>query len=111
VSADAVDVALRALSHPVRRELIRLCGQHERTVGELADLTGLRQPAASQHLRVLREAGLVLIEADGNRRLYRVDFQRLTAVEAALHGLWDAHLPRLKAAAEELTATERPADD
>jgi len=111
VSAEPVDAALRALSHPVRRDLVRHCGRGERTVGELADLAGSRQPATSQHLRVLREAGLVQIEARGNRRLYRVDFQRLSAVHAALHDLWGSHLPRLKAAAEELSAIDQRPDD
>lgn len=111
MSAEPVDAALRALSHPVRRDLIRLCGEGERTVGELADLAGLRQPTTSQHLRVLREAGLVRIEARGNKRLYRVDFQRLASVQSALHDLWATHLPRLKGAAEELAAENRTADD
>lgn len=111
MSAEPVDAALRALSHPVRRDLIRLCGEGERTVGELADLAGLRQPTTSQHLRVLREAGLVRIEARGNKRLYRVDFQRLASVQSALHDLWASHLPRLKGAAEELAAENRTADD
>jgi DNA-binding transcriptional ArsR family regulator len=111
VSAEPVDAALRALSHPVRRDLVRLCGQGERTVGELADLAGLRQPTTSQHLRVLRDAGLVRTEARGNKRLYRVDFQRLVSVQSALRDLWDTHLPRLKAAAEDLAAGDRTADD
>lgn len=109
MSAEPVDAALRALSHPVRRDLLRLCGQAERTVGELAELAGLRQPTTSQHLRVLRETGLVRTEARGNSRLYRVDFQRLAVVEAALRDLWAAHLPRLKAAAED--PAEWRADD
>jgi DNA-binding transcriptional ArsR family regulator len=111
VSAEPVDAALRALSHPVRRDLIRLCGRGERTVGELADLVGIRQPTTSQHLRVLREAGLVRIEARGNRRLYRVDFQRLASVQSALRHLWDTHLPRLKEAAESSAPRNERADD
>jgi DNA-binding transcriptional ArsR family regulator len=111
VSSEPIDAALRALSHSVRRDLIRLCGRGERTVGELAELAGIRQPATSQHLRVLREAGLVQIEARGNRRLYHVDFQRLAAVQTALSDLWQTHLPRLKAAAEGLAAEERRTDD
>lgn len=109
MSAEPVDAALRALSHPVRRDLVRLCGQGARTVGELSELAGLRQPTTSQHLRVLREAGLMRTEARGNARLYRVDFQRLAVVEAALRDLWATHLPRLKAAAEDVA--EWRADD
>lgn len=111
MSAEPIDAALRALSHPIRRDLVRLCAQSERTVGELADLAGIRQPATSQHLRVLREAGLVRIHVRGNQRIYRVHFRRLASVQAALHDLWDTHLPRLKEAAENLPAAERSVDD
>lgn len=111
MSTDVVDVALRALSHPVRRDLLRHCGDGDHTVGELADLVGVRQPTASQHLRVLRDAGLVHIEARGNARLYRVDFERLTSIQDALRALWHTHLPRLKGAAENPPATERDTDD
>lgn len=98
--AAAVDGALVALSHPVRRELVRLCVQGERSVGELGELVRLRQPATSQHLRMLREAGLLVVRRDGNRRFYRVDFERLARVQSALDDLWTSRLPRLKRAAE-----------
>jgi DNA-binding transcriptional ArsR family regulator len=95
-----VDDALLALSHPARRRLVRLCVERERSVGELGELVGLAQPATSQHLRMLRDAGLLEVRADGNRRLYRVDFQRLDQVRTALDHLWGSALPRLKQAAE-----------
>jgi DNA-binding transcriptional ArsR family regulator len=100
MSAVAVDDALVALAHPARRRLVQLCADRERSVGELGRLTALRQPAASQHLRVLRDAGLVTVRRDGNRRLYRVDFERLARVRAALDGLWGQALPELKRASE-----------
>lgn len=111
MATEPLDAALRALSHPVRRDLLRHCRSGERTVGELAELTGGRQPATSQHLRVLRDAGLVRTEARGNTRLYRVDFARVAQVHEALHELWGTHLPRLQQAAEDLASQERTADD
>jgi DNA-binding transcriptional ArsR family regulator len=98
--AEAIDVALLGLSHPARRELVRLCVAGERSAGELGELVRLRQPATSQHLRMLREAGLLVVRRDGNRRLYRVDFARLARVSDALDELWGAKLPELKRAAE-----------
>jgi DNA-binding transcriptional ArsR family regulator len=100
VNADAIDEAIVALSHPSRRELLRLCVDGERSAGELGDLIRLRQPATSQHLRVLRDAGLLTVRKDGNRRLYRVDFERLGEVRTALDALWSSRLPALKRAAE-----------
>src|ERR687895_2475511 len=100
MAAEAIGGALLALSHPARRELVRLCSGGERSAGELGDLVRLRQPATSQHLRMLRDAGLLVVRRDGNRRLYRVDFARLAGVRDALDQLWGARLPDLKRAAE-----------
>jgi DNA-binding transcriptional ArsR family regulator len=100
MAAQPIDEALIALSHPVRRELMQLCLGRERGAGELGRLIRLRQPATSQHLRVLRDAGLLVSRADGNRRLYRVDFARLAVVRTALDDLWRTALPELKRAAE-----------
>ncbi len=80
---------------------MRLCLAGERSAGELGQLVRLRQPATSQHLRMLREAGLLSVRRDANRRLYQVDFERLANVRAALDDLWADRLPRLKRAAEE----------
>ena len=98
--AHAIDDGLLALAHPVRRRLVSLCGERERNVGELAHLARVRQPAVSQQLRVLRDAGLLVVRRDGNRRLYRVDFERLAQVRAALDELWGRALPDLKRASE-----------
>ena len=98
--AEAVDTAIAALSHPARRELVRLCVASERSAGELGELIRLRQPATSQHLRMLRDAGLLVVRRDGNRRYYRVDFARLAHVQAALDDMWAARLPELKRVAE-----------
>ena len=106
MAAAAVDAALVALSHPARRELIRLCVQGERSAGELGELVRLRQSTTSQHLRMLRDAGLLVVRRDGNRRLYRVDFARLATVQAALDSVWGARLPDLKRAAESMAQAQ-----
>ena len=68
-----MQAAIEAISHPGRRAMLRLVLDRELPVGELAEHAGLSQPAASQHLKVLRDAGLVRGRVDGRRRLYRVD--------------------------------------
>lgn len=75
----------------------------ERQVGELADLTGMTQPAASQHLRVLRESGLVDVKVDGPRRLYRVNFEGLAELRSDLEQFWGNHLDVLRHATESKT--------
>lgn len=70
----------------------------ELQAGELAALTGMSQPAASQHLRVLREAGLMDVRSDGPRRLYRVNFAALQALRAQLDDFWGEHLEALRKA-------------
>lgn len=98
--AEPIDAALVALSHPARRKLVRLCIDRERGAGELGEVLRLRQPTTSQHLRILRDAGLLVVRRDGNRRLYRVDFARLGRIRDALDDLWGARLAVLKRAAE-----------
>jgi DNA-binding transcriptional ArsR family regulator len=91
----AVDSALRALAHPTRRAMLRLVWDAERSSSDIAGAVGVSRPAASQHLKVLREAGLVHVRVDGNQRLYHVDLGRLAEVRAALDGFWGSRLGRL----------------
>jgi DNA-binding transcriptional ArsR family regulator len=90
-----VDDTLRALAHPARRAMLQLVWDAERSSSELADAVAMTRPAASQHLRVLRDAGLVQVRVDGNQRLYRVDTDRLSAVRRQLEGFWGDRLGRL----------------
>ena len=92
--------AIDALAHPGRRALLRLVLDRELPVGELAARTGLTQPAASQHLKVLRDAGLVRGRVDGRRRLYRVDVEGLERLRRELDAYWGPALLTLKDAAE-----------
>jgi DNA-binding transcriptional ArsR family regulator len=92
--------ALATLSHPARRELLRLVLAEELPVGELAERTGMPQPATSQHLRALRDAGLVTVRVDGPRRFYRVDIVGIAALRAELEAFWAPSLDALRKAAE-----------
>jgi DNA-binding transcriptional ArsR family regulator len=76
--------------------MLELVWDGERTAGELARHTGLSAPAASQHLRVLRDAGLVTVRVDANRRLYRAEPGRLLEVHAALEAFWAKRLARMR---------------
>jgi DNA-binding transcriptional ArsR family regulator len=94
------DAALRAIAHPARRTMLRLVWDTERQASELADAAELTRPAASQHLKQLREAGLVTVRVDGNRRLYRADVSQMAKLASFLDAFWAAPLQRLQAAAE-----------
>ena len=80
--------------------MLRLVLNRELPVGELAERLGVSQPAASQHLKVLRDAGLVRGRVDGRRRLYRVDPEGLQRLRRELDALWGPALLALKDAAE-----------
>ncbi|QYN38673.1 metalloregulator ArsR/SmtB family transcription factor [Pseudonocardia sp. DSM 110487] len=107
-SDDPSDEALRAIAHPGRRAMLRLVWNRERPASELADAAGLSRPAASQHLKQLKEAGLVTVRVDANRRLYRADLERVAQIASFLDEFWAEPLRRLSAAAE-ATAKDREA--
>jgi DNA-binding transcriptional ArsR family regulator len=92
---------VEAIAHPGRRAMLRVVLDREVPAGELAALIGLKQPAASQHLRILREAGLVDVRVDGQRRLYRANPERLARLRAELDAFWSPALSSLRDAAEE----------
>ena len=91
-----MEQALRAIANPRRRAMLDLVWDGERTAGEIAADSGLSAPAASQHLKVLRDAGLVRVRVDANRRLYRADPERIGEVRAALEAFWGERLGRLR---------------
>ena len=105
------DEALRAIANPVRRRILHLTWATERRSADLADDLGLSRSATSQHLKVLRDAHLVSVRADGTQRLYRVRFDTLQRLRRFLDDFWAARLDRLRAAAEaEADAGRFPAD-
>lgn len=103
---DPSDAALRAIAHPARRAMLRLVWNTERQASELAEVAGLTRPAASQHLKQLREAGLVTVRVEANRRLYRADLTRMAQLAAFLDAFWAAPLQRLQAVAEASTRAD-----
>jgi DNA-binding transcriptional ArsR family regulator len=100
VSDPALEDAIRALAHPGRRAMLRLVWDEERPATELAEAAGLSRSAASQHLKLLRDAGLITVRADATRRLYRADLDRVNQVASFLDDFWAAPLDRLRIAAE-----------
>lgn len=100
-----VEESIRAFAHPGRRAMLRLVWDGERPATDLADAAGLSKSAASQHLKVLREAGLVTVRVDGNRRFYHADLERVAEVAGFLDEFWATPLARLKATADARAAT------
>jgi DNA-binding transcriptional ArsR family regulator len=89
------------MADPTRREILRLVRGDECAAGEIArHFPAISRPAVSQHLRVLSDAGLVDVRADGNRRLYRLRPSGLRDATRFLEDMWSERLPRLKAVAE-----------
>jgi DNA-binding transcriptional ArsR family regulator len=108
---DPSDEALRAIAHPARRAMLKLVWNAERPASDLAAAAGLTRPAASQHLKQLRDAGLVSVRVDANRRLYRADLARVAQLASFLDEFWAAPLQRLQAVAEARATTDQHRDE
>jgi DNA-binding transcriptional ArsR family regulator len=89
-----------ALGDPTRRAIFERLAERPRAVGELARELPVTRPAVSQHLKVLKAAGLVVDRRDGNRRIYRLDPDGLEAVRAYFDRFWNQALAAFKEAAE-----------
>ena len=96
-----MQTVVQALTEPRRREILGLIRDRELAAGEIAAQFEVTRPAISQHLTVLRNAGLVTERREGARRLYRARPEGLAELRSFLDGFWDDRLDRLKAAAEE----------
>lgn len=96
-----------ALGDPQRRTILRLLGEGERSVGDLAAGMPISRPAVSRHLRVLREAGLVREQAVGTRRIYALHETGIEAVRAYLEQVWGEAAVRFRLMAEN-TRERRP---
>lgn len=101
-----MEAVLRAISDPRRREIIRLVRRSELSAGEIAARFDVSRPAISQHITILREAGLLTERRDGNRRLYRARPEALAGVRSFVEEFWMDHLDRLKEAAEQEAAEQ-----
>jgi len=100
-------LAFAALADPTRRAVFERLGDGPRAVGELADGLPVSRPAVSQHLKVLKEAGLVSDRAEGARRVYQIDPAGLGQLRAWLDRFWDQALAAFQAEAER-AAEEEP---
>jgi len=92
---------VHAISEPRRREILGLVRDRELAAGEIAARFDVTRPAISQHLTVLKNAGLVSERREGTRRLYRARPEGLAELRSFLDGFWEEGLERLKRAAED----------
>jgi DNA-binding transcriptional ArsR family regulator len=98
--------AFDALGDPTRRRVLNRLRGGSRSVQQIANGIDISRPAVSQHLKVLKEAGLVVVRAEGTRRLYTIDRQGIEALRSWLDSFWDEALAAFKGAAEKV-AKER----
>jgi DNA-binding transcriptional ArsR family regulator len=106
-----VEAALKAIAAPRRRQILTLVRDGELSAGEIAGHFDVTRPAVSQHLNVLKEAGLVTERRNGTRRLYRARPEGLAQLKAFLEEFWDQRLDALKAEAEREEAEQHGSDD
>jgi DNA-binding transcriptional ArsR family regulator len=92
--------ALAAIGDPTRREILERLRKGPRGVGDIAAGMAVSRPAVSQHLKVLKAAGLVVDRAEGTRRVYGLDRAGIVALRAYLDRFWDEALERFRIAAE-----------
>jgi DNA-binding transcriptional ArsR family regulator len=93
--------ALAALADPTRRAIFELLADRPAAVGELASGLPVSRPAVSQHLKVLKDAGLVIDRAVGNRRVYQLDPYGIGALREYLDHFWNRSLTAFRAVVEE----------
>src|SRR4029453_13272486 len=103
-----VERALDALGDPPRGRVLRRLRPGTRSVREIADGMDVSRPAVSQHLKILKAAGLVVVRAEGRRRLYAVDARGIEALRGWLDGFWDEALAAVKTAAEKAGKERKP---
>jgi DNA-binding transcriptional ArsR family regulator len=95
-----MEASIRALAEPRRRRILELVRDEELTAGEIASAFEISRPAVSQHLTVLRHAGLLELRREGTKRLYRARAEGLVDVREFIESFWDGRLERLRLAAE-----------
>ena len=103
-------LALSALGDPTRREIFERLNQGPAAVGELAAAMPVSRPAVSQHLKVLKEAGLVSETPEGTRRIYRIDPRGIGAMRAWLDQFWSEALAAFQAYADDIEDNQEETD-
>ena len=93
-------LGFEALSDANRREILRILSGGDKPVREIADAMTISRPAVSRHLRLLKDAGLVVDQADGTRRVYELRGEGVEAVRAYFAEVWDRAIPRFRIVAE-----------
>jgi DNA-binding transcriptional ArsR family regulator len=101
-----LDPVMTALADPTRRAVFEAVARRPSAVGELARELPVTRPAVSQHLRVLLDAGLVTVRAEGTRRIYSAEPQGLAGLRGWLDGLWSTALTAFAAHVDARTAQE-----
>jgi len=101
---------LGLLGDPTRRAIFELLARRPSSVQELADQLPISRPAVSQHLKVLRDGGLVVSQPEGTRRIYRLNPHGVGALRTWLEGVWDQALTDFHKAAEQTATDNRFAD-
>jgi DNA-binding transcriptional ArsR family regulator len=89
-----------ALADPTRREIFERLSRKPMAVGEIAEGLPVSRPAVSQHLKVLKDAGLVTMRSEGTRNVYQIDFRAIASMRAYLDRFWTRALAAFKDAAE-----------
>jgi DNA-binding transcriptional ArsR family regulator len=97
-----------ALGDQQRRAIVTMLAGGGRSVGEVAEALPISRPAVSRHLRLLKQAGLVVEEARGTRRIYRLHDEGIAAVERFLNEVWGDAVGRFKLMAENTTPRDAP---
>jgi DNA-binding transcriptional ArsR family regulator len=95
------------LGDPTRRAIFERLAERPRSVGELAEELPVSRPAVSQHLRALKDAGLVIDRAEGTRRIYQLRPEGIAALRAYLDRLWDDALTSFTRAVESTPGTNQ----
>src|SRR4051794_8398348 len=102
-----MEAALKAIAEPRRRRILTLVRDGELSAGEIAAHFDVTRPAISQHLTVLKEAGLVSERRNGTRRLYQARPEGLAELKTFLDGFWDERLEALRREAERKERSKR----
>ena len=100
-----MDTALKAIAEPRRRQILELVRDRELSAGEIAGHFDVTRPAVSQHLTVLKDAGLITERREGARRLYHARIEGLAELRDFLETFWDQRLAALKREAERTERT------